>query len=383
MPQPAEVSAVEALATLSVSGIRFQSQEFAPGWSCRPSRLIKQIQSRLNLPPMMKLSLMEAIDRTIADTGESPLADQLLSAWPHDFGSAQFFRMSANVVFTFTQTQQTRILRFNHETERSVERIHSEIAYLQYLAAAGLAVAQPIPSLSNRYVETMNTPYGRFHSVVFEAVAGEQFDIDELSLEQFNQWGQALGKLHAAAQFYTQAGRPTWHSQVTEVVENLPASELAIHKAIAQLCSRLNALPVTPQTFGLIHFDFELDNLIWTEQGLVAIDFDDSAWYWFVADIAFALRDLFDDEVAKIDSSNESFQAFVAGYQTEKSITADELSLIPLFLTLHHAIGFGQLNRALEVELPADAPIWATTLRQKLEAIAQKYRHELIHSFIE
>ena len=168
-----------------------------------------------------------------------------------------------------------------------------------------------------------------------------------------------------------------------EAVANLPASEPAVHKAIAQLRNRLNTLPVTPQTFGLIHFDFELDNLIWTEQGLVAIDFDDSAWYWFVADIAFALRDLFDDEVAKINSHHESFQAFIAGYQTEKSITADELALIPLFLKLHHAIGFGQLTRALEVELPADEPIWATTLRQKLEVIAQQYRHELIHSLIE
>ncbi|MEM1280849.1 MAG: phosphotransferase, partial [Cyanobacteria bacterium P01_H01_bin.152] len=278
---------------------------------------------------------------------------------------------------------QPYVLRFNHETERRAERIHAEITYLQYLATAGLAVAQPMLSLSNRYVETLDTPYGRFHSVVFEAVVGEQFDIDELSLEQFSQWGQALGRLHAAAQFYTEAGRPTWYGQLAEAVENLPISESAVYEAITQLYRRLQALPVTRETFGLIHFDFELDNLIWTEPGPVAIDFDDSAWYWFGADIAFALRDLFDDEVAKINCSDESFQAFVAGYQTEKSITADELALIPLFLKLHHAIGFTQLTRALEAELPTDEPIWATTLRQKLKATAQKYRHELIHSFIE
>ena len=327
---------------------------------------------------MMKLSLIKAIDSTIADTGESLLANQLLTAWPHDPGSARFFRTSANAVFTFTQAGRPYILRFNHDSERSADYIRAEVAYLKHLADVGVAVAHPVRSRAGHYVESRDTSYGCFHSVVFQAVSGQQFEIDELTLDGFRQWGQALGKLHAAAQSYTDAGRPTWRDHIAKVVEQLPASEHQVHAAIAQLCTQLDQLPVTSETFGLIHFDFELDNLIWTKSGLTAIDFDDSAWYWFAADIAFALRDLFDDDVAKIDSRSPKLRAFVAGYRTAKNLTADAIALLPLFLRLHHAIGLGTLLRALETTPATDEPTWTQALRQKLEQAAQRYRENLV-----
>ena len=59
-----------------------------------------------------------------------------------------------------------------------------------------------------------------------------------------------------------------------------------------------------------IHFDFELDNIVWNTDKTGIIDFDDSAFYWFVADIAFALRDLYDDSVKKVELQNESFELY-------------------------------------------------------------------------
>ncbi|MBE7384022.1 MAG: phosphotransferase [Leptolyngbya sp. SIO1E4] len=327
---------------------------------------------------MMPLSLMKAIDATIANTGESTLANQLLTAWSHDPGSARFFRTSANAVFTFTQAGCSHILRFNYDDERRADYIGAEIDYLQHLSRAGVSVARPVRSLAGRYVETMDTAQGRFHSVVFEAVSGQQFDIDDLTLDGFRQWGQTLGKLHAAAQSYLGVGRPTWQNHLTWATENIPVSERAAHDTIAKLGTQLDALPVTADTFGLIHFDFELDNLIWTDQGLTAIDFDDSAWYWFAADIAFALRDLFDDEVTKISSSSEPFQAFMAGYRTERAITSEEIEQLPLFLQLNHLIAFAQLLRTLEVVPHPEEPEWIPALWQKIARIAQNYRTEFI-----
>lgn len=326
----------------------------------------------------MRLSLMQAIDSTIADSGESPLADQLLIGWPHDSGSARFLRMSANAVFSFTHAQRPCILRFNHETERNAEQLHTEVAYLQHLFAAGIPVAKPMPSLADRYVESVNTPYGWFHSVVFEAIAGQQLDIDALSLEQFGQWGQALGRLHRAAQSYAGTGRPMWSDRLIEAMEYLPTAEREAHEAIAKLHAQLTTLPVDAETFGLIHYDFELDNLIWTPQELVAIDFDDSTWCWFAADIAFALRDLFDDEVAKINTNTAPFRAFIEGYRREKPLTAEAIALLPLFLRLHHALGFATLLRSLEIVPRTQPPPWAVALRQKLETMAQQYRNEFV-----
>jgi len=67
---------------------------------------------------MMKLSLMKAIAATLTDTGESALGNQLLSMWPHDPGTAKFFRTSANALFTFTEAQRPYLLRFNHASEK-------------------------------------------------------------------------------------------------------------------------------------------------------------------------------------------------------------------------------------------------------------------------
>ena len=136
---------------------------------------------------MMKLSLMKAIVATLTDTGESALADQLLSRWPHDPGTAKYLRTSANALFTFTQAQQPYVLRFNYTSERSAEYIRAELAYLHYLSAAGLQIAQPIRSSAGQYVESVDTTHGLFHAVVFEAVAGEHFEIDTLTLDRFSQ----------------------------------------------------------------------------------------------------------------------------------------------------------------------------------------------------
>ena len=52
----------------------------------------------------------------------------------------------------------------------------------------------------------------------------------------------------------------------------------------------LGALPVDRDRYGLIHFDFELDNLYWRDQTIGMLDFDDCAHYWYAADIAFWLK---------------------------------------------------------------------------------------------
>ena len=117
---------------------------------------------------MMKLSLMKDIMETISESGESELANRLLTAWLTTPEAVKFFRASANVVFTFTKAHHSYVLRFNHESERSAEEIRAEMTYLQHLVSAGIYIARPVRSIAGRYVESMETPLGIFHSVVFE-----------------------------------------------------------------------------------------------------------------------------------------------------------------------------------------------------------------------
>ena len=134
---------------------------------------------------------------------------------------------------------------------------------------------------------------------------------------------------------------------------------------------------INEQNFGLIHGDFELDNILWDAGKPGIIDFDDSAWYWFVADIAFALRDLFGDSADKVDLQNDLFLHFIEGYRRTRPIDQAELALNPLFLGVDNLALFAKLRRAMPPVNPTGELPWMAELRGKLSAKMQFYRDEL------
>mgnify|MGYP000897098384 CR=1 FL=1 len=208
------------------------------------------------------------------------------------------------------------------------------------------------------------------------ASPGKQLELEELTPDQFVRWGKALGEFHQAATHYTQPGRPTWQDHLAFIAETLPAEETAARQTLAWLQQQLGELSINAQNFGLIHFDFELDNLIWDGEQAGLIDFDDSAWYWFAADFAFALGDLFGDSAAGVDWQNESFRHFVEGYRLARPIDQAELQAIPLFVRMDNLFSFARLYRALTPVNPAGELPWMDGLRSKLAAKMQFYRDE-------
>ena len=254
---------------------------------------------------------------------------------------------------------------------RTREMIQAELDYLDHLAKAGVRVARSLPSLAGQFVESVDTTHGTFHAVVFEGLVGKQFELEELTPEMFTAWGKALGELHRAAQSYTAVGRSTWRDLI-EAAEEQPE----VRQAAKQLHRELAQLPINnyqvKDNYGLTHFDFELDNLIWDGQRFGILDFDDCVWHWYAADIAFALGDLFDDDAAKVDLSNPSFCAFIEGYRTAKPIADDELARIPLFLRLDNSLVFCKLRRAADAGDQDDDPNWLKELRQKLDRKMQR-----------
>jgi Ser/Thr protein kinase RdoA (MazF antagonist) len=316
--------------------------------------------------------------RTVIDTltaaGECATADDIVALWAHDTGSTRFLRASANFVCTFRRDNQPQVLRFTHAGERTQALLQAEIDYLHHLSACGVPVARPIRALSGRELESVQTPLGAFHAVAFEALAGAQYDIEELTLEQFSSWGRALGQLHLAARSYTGSGRPSWRDRLTALAERLPPDEQAARTVLDQVSARVAGLPAQEHNYGLIHGDFELDNLIWEADSVGIVDFDDSAWNWYVADIAFALRDLFGDRADNVDWGHEALLAFIDGYRTRCDVAQADLRLIPLFLQMHNVITFGKLLRTLDI--PGDEPVpeWLGVLQQKLVRKLEFYR---------
>lgn len=327
---------------------------------------------------MMTLSTMQEVVGTVNEQWESGLADQILRSWDQTAGSAKYWRASANFVFFFTRGKDDYVLRFNRAEERTETAIQAEIEFLIALSASGIPVANPVRAASGDYVESVSTAHGLFHAVVFEKIEGKPLDSDELTAKQFMRWGQALGELHSASSQITGPERPNWEEHLALVSEILPNNEEAALQVLDVVQRRLSQIPVTQQNFGLIHFDFELDNLVWNGEQWGIFDFDDCARWWFVADIAFALRDLFGDSARRVDLRNESFLQFIDGYRRARPINDNELKLIPLFIRTHNLITFAKLHRALTPINPRGEPTWLAELRGKLVTKMQTYRDEFV-----
>ena len=326
---------------------------------------------------MMKLSTIYAVDNTVDAHGRSPIAEQILKLWDHEPGTARFFRASANFVYRFHQDGKPCFLRFAATSERTRATIEAEIDILHWVASKGLTVTLPLLSKNGNLVETVITDLGTFHAVVFAGLEGSQLEIEDLNDSQFAEWGATLGKLHFAIQSYSGpalSARRTWKDHLAAIRASLPEEKSAVYSEFEQVASSLQALPITPDIYGLIHFDFELDNLYWQDQTIAIGDFDDCASAWYIMDIAFALRDLFRKE---IDLNKSAFLAFIRGYRTQHELPAELVAHVLLFLRMARLLTYARLVRTLDLPPQADDPAWLHSLRLKLEAWLENYKTSL------
>jgi len=326
---------------------------------------------------MMKLSLMQAFFRSVDANWQTTLIQPLLDCWPHDPGSARVLRASSNFILRYTHQGQPRILRLTPSDQRTPQMLQAELDFLNYLANQGLPVNRPLPARSGRLVETVATPLGVLHSISLEWLEGKELEFNDLCPDDFNRWGQSLGELHNAAVGFTSASRPDWRTLLQDALAALPAEEEAARRAGQILQARLAELPVTPENYGLIHYDFELDNLLWRDGIPQIIDFDDCAHYWLAADIAYALRDLYADCWSQVEITHPSLQAFVAGYRRVRPLPESELAHLPLFMALLNLLMYAELLQIVGEPPSQGEPEWTSSLRRRLAGKLGVYREEL------
>jgi Ser/Thr protein kinase RdoA (MazF antagonist) len=196
------------------------------------------------------------------------------------------------------------------------------------------------------------------------AAPGEQIEVDALTTERAVAWGVALARLHRGGGD-PGASLPGPFPElplVAEVFQDDPA----LVAAADRIARRLDALPRDPDRFGTVHGDFELDNLGWDGDTAVAYDFDEAAGSWFVADIAYAVRELAPVPACTPGRGGaDLFAAFLTGYRQVGPLPESDLGQLPLFTAAHAACSAVRARRALDPGRPDDPP-WLSQLRQKL-----------------
>jgi Ser/Thr protein kinase RdoA (MazF antagonist) len=326
---------------------------------------------------MMPLAEIDRLKQTVAGSWDSPVADQVAAQWGYPAGAARWWRSSASHVFVLDGDGGRRFLRFVPGAYRGRNDVTAVARLMAQLSRGGSAVVRPVASESGDLTVTVVTRIGAMHAMLVEAAPGEEVEIAGLTESRARCWGKALARLHRDA---AELG-PGLSESFSELpdIARLFADDSSLVEAALTLAGWMDSLPRDRNHWGVVHGDFELDNLAWVGDRSIAYDFDEAAVSWFAADIACAVRDLADCTGHAAAEHRARFDAFMAGYRSLRPLDDQEVGRLPLFAGLHAAAALVRITRALG-EPGRDEPGWLAELRGKLTEKARAQRQLVINT---
>jgi len=315
---------------------------------------------------MINLGFMSKVVKGLDEGWRFPFAEKMIEQWAYKDTPVWYFRGSANIIAVFKDNDQRKFLRFNKADEKAIESIESEMHLLKSLEGTSVNVVKPILSINNKYVELIETELGQMHVVLFEEAKGQSLDIDQMENSDFYKWGLKLGDLHSQMKEIDESiksKRLSWTDHLQFAEELLSHKDLAIKNEIKDLRKHLSQLEMNENNYGLIHYDFELDNIKCLEGDFSIIDFDDACNYWFIADIVYALRDLIlDGDLIR----DERFDHFIKAYESKMIFNHDDLKNVSLFIRIHKLYQMARLTNALNFN-KENQEQWLLDLSDKLQ----------------
>ncbi|MER8236483.1 phosphotransferase [Streptomyces sp. NPDC094049] len=314
---------------------------------------------------MMQLTEISGLAGYVNEDWQSTVADAVAARWGIAPGVARWWRSSASHVFVVPgvpEPEAERYLRFVPERYAAYGRFETVAALMDRLHAGGLALAPPVRSSAGRLTETVATPLGTVRAMCLAEAPGEEVEPTELTEAQARAWGALLARTHESARDLSDGlGRPL--DGIAEAAR-LYADDAGLAAAVGKIAARLAGLPRDPASYGVVHGDFELDNLAWEGNTPTAFDFDEAALSWYAADIAHAVRDLTDE--GRPDPARAGLLgAFLAGYREVRTLPGVDADTLLLFAGANAARSLVELHPVLD-RLDEGRPDDLDTLRADL-----------------
>jgi len=299
------------------------------------------------------------------------LATMIVKNWGYDsLDLFKYWRISANAIFPFKSEEQVYFLRFAPIDEKEESAILAELEFLTYLKESNYTAIESKVSKNGKELEIIDTPWGKYYAAVFKRVDGKALEDIELTDDIAFLWGKALGRLHTISKTYkpTYNKRNSWIDQLDwseKVLFEFPEEREAI-KELEVLKEYFLSLPITDENYGLIHYDFELDNVFYDEATncITPIDFDDAIYHWYAMDVERALVSI-ENEIPA-ERVQEVTEGFLDGYRSEYFISNNMIELFPIFRRYANLYGYVRLLYSTK-EKWNNEPEWLDNLRGRLD----------------
>ncbi len=156
-----------------------------------------------------------------------------------------------------------------------------------------------------------------------------------LTNETHYQAGRALGTLHNALQKLTNVSRNTY--DLHPDVRLLQSLDPLYKKQAKTLLEQLKNDHKKENEFGLIHGDYLFSNLMYHDEDVTIIDFDDLEYNYYLYDVAVYLFYLIlggNPADIDIESNKSVFKHFIKGYREVNNSTYLDLTKIQLMFKL-------------------------------------------------
>ncbi len=310
--------------------------------------------------------------------------EQVLDEWGLGGSQCELVSQSENVVFRVnTDSGELLALRLHRPGYHTLAELNAEQQWTAALNRAGLSAPVHrltvngrglakvyLPEISEtRYVslsewtegELLATMIGqdpKSHGIIFPSNSEVAPSDAQVLLKYFFQIGRIAARIHNQAMTWQMPDSFERHAFDIDGLMgdaplwgpfwNLPQLTAAEREQILRVRDRIRRIlseyGKNQGTYGLIHADLHPGNLLFLDDRIHVIDFDDAGFGWHQYELAVALFHYAEDPL--FDAIRD---ALVAGYRTERSLDDAAVELLPVFILIRYLVLLGWIQERPEL----------------------------------
>jgi len=258
-----------------------------------------------------------------------------------------------NRVFEFKYKKRKLILRVTPENHRTREQLKAEITMVKTLKEQGIPVAGPVTLPGSSPVEKVDLEGDIYYLCVFEKAPGKTWIEEPQDERTFLDAGKVLGKIHRENEKLPEKfNRPSWQENhyLKNAYKFIPMEKSWVIEKMEQHLEKMENFPRPRDQFGLVHGDYNFGNMLYEDNRVTIIDFDEAEFHWYIYDLAvYLFYYLLGGDPAKMDLEPNKlvWQKLAEGYNQEKKLDREMVERLPDFFRLREFILYSSLYGSL------------------------------------
>ncbi len=263
------------------------------------------------------------------------------------------------IIYAYPYGQGRRLLKVMAipaaDQQRGLFCLEERLRFMRYLGEHDAPIVFPLLSPQGSLYESHSAEDYLWVGYAMDIAPGEIVPGDRWDPAFFRAWGRALGALHRLAQAY-----PSWEASVNPLTgqEVLTWREEwqgfhgwcrdeQVVAAWREMGQRLEQLPRTRDSYGFVHNDPHINNLLADGERITVLDFDVSNHHWFASDIAIACQSVLFSMSGGMERPLRDraklrafLNHFMEGYAQENHLAAEWLDRLDLFIAYRRLLMF-------------------------------------------